>query len=171
MLIAIGSPNPVKLAAVRQIVTQVWPTADMVGIDVPSGVSAMPFGAEECQTGARNRARAAREALDADMGLGLEGGVEESAVGLLLGGWVVAVHRDGRETAANTARIPLPPAIAQRVRAGAELGPLMDELVGEQNTKQKGGAVEILTKGLVNRQDVFATAVAFALSPFLSTER
>ncbi|MBK8429805.1 MAG: inosine/xanthosine triphosphatase [Chloroflexi bacterium] len=167
MLLAIGSPNPVKLAAVRQVVAQVWPTAELVGLDVPSGVSAMPFGADECLAGARNRARAAREVLDGDMGLGLEGGVEESAVGLLLGGWVVVVHRDGRESAANTARIPLPPAIAERVRAGAELGPLMDELVGEQNTKQKGGAVEILTHGLVNRRDVFATAVAFALAPFL----
>ena len=164
--IAIGSTNPVKMGAVRQIVAQRWPTAELIPLDVPSGVSPMPFGAEECLAGARQRALAAQQASGATLGLGLEGGVEESAVGLLLGGWVVAVHQDGRQSAAQTARLPLPPAIAAHLRAGAELGPLMDELVGIANTKQKGGAVEILTHGLVNRQDVFATAVAFALAVF-----
>jgi non-canonical (house-cleaning) NTP pyrophosphatase len=44
----------------------------------------------------------------------------------------------------------------------------MDELVGQQNVKQKGGAVGALTAGLVLRQETFAVAVAYALAPFVS---
>jgi non-canonical (house-cleaning) NTP pyrophosphatase len=53
---------------------------------------------------------------------------------------------------------------------GRELGPLMDELLGEENIKQKGGAVGALTAGLVPRSDTFAVAVAYALAPFVARE-
>jgi non-canonical (house-cleaning) NTP pyrophosphatase len=44
----------------------------------------------------------------------------------------------------------------------------MDELLGQKNVKQKGGAVGALTAGLVLRQETFAVAVAYALAPFVS---
>ncbi len=46
----------------------------------------------------------------------------------------------------------------------------MDDILGEQNIKQKGGAVGALTNGLYLRKDAFAIAVAYALSPFLVPE-
>ena len=44
----------------------------------------------------------------------------------------------------------------------------MDELLGDHNTKQKGGAVGALTAGLVSRGTAFAIAVAYAMAPFVS---
>jgi inosine/xanthosine triphosphatase len=44
----------------------------------------------------------------------------------------------------------------------------MDELLGEENIKQKGGAVGALTAGLVQREQAFALAVAYALAPFVA---
>jgi non-canonical (house-cleaning) NTP pyrophosphatase len=46
----------------------------------------------------------------------------------------------------------------------------MDELLGEENVKQKGGAVGALTAGLVPRSDTFAVAVAYALAPFVASK-
>jgi non-canonical (house-cleaning) NTP pyrophosphatase len=89
---------------------------------------------------------------------------------LLLVGWVVVVDRNGREGVGGTARLPLPKAIAEQVKAGRELGPLMDEILGEENVKQKGGAVGALTAGLVPRSETFAVAVAYALGPFVAAE-
>ena len=170
MRVAVGSRNPVKITAVQSTFEKVWPRAEIVSASVPSGVSNMPMRDEECIRGARNRADVVREWLDADFGVGLEGGVHPDPVGLLLVGWVVIVDRNGREGVGGTARLPLPAAIAKQVLDGQELGPLMDELLGEENVKQKGGAVGALTAGLVPRSETFAVAVAYALAPFVAAE-
>lgn len=128
----------------------------------------MPMSDAECIAGARNRAIAARQQTAADLGVGLEGGVHPDEIGLLLVGWVVVCDGTGREGIGAAGRLPLPPVIARRVTAGAELGPLMDELLGEENIKQKGGAVGALTAGLVQREQAFALAVAYALAPFVA---
>ena len=80
------------------------------------------------------------------------------------------VHKDGRTGFGGGGRLPLPEPIAQRILAGQELGDIMDELLNDHNTKQKGGAVGALTKGLVLREETFALAVAYALGPFLAPE-
>ena len=170
MKIAVGSQNPVKIAAVRRTLLPIWPEVDIVSISVPSGVSDMPMTDEETLAGAKNRAMAAREALDAEIGIGLEGGVHPEPFGLVLHGWVVMVHKDGRTGFGGGGRLPLPEPIAQRILAGQELGDIMDELLNDHNTKQKGGAVGALTKGLVLREETFALAVAYALGPFLAPE-
>jgi inosine/xanthosine triphosphatase len=168
MKIAVGSTNPVKVSAVRQMVERVWPDATIYPVAVSSGVSEMPHSDEETIAGARNRAVAARLSKHANMGVGLEGGIHVESFGMVLQGWVVIVDETGRESLAAAARLPLPPLIARRIQAGEELGPIMDDLLEDRNTKQKGGAVGALTAGLVPRGDAFAIAVAYALAPFVS---
>ncbi|MFO7683150.1 MAG: inosine/xanthosine triphosphatase [Chloroflexota bacterium] len=170
MKIAVGSTNPVKIAAVTSIVTLLWPEAEIESVSVPTGVGEMPMSDEETIIGARNRARAARQAIGADLGFGLEGGVHQDPVGLVLQGWVVVTDGNGREGVAGAGRLPLPPSIAERVLAGEELGPVMDDLLGESNVKAKGGAVGALTGGLIPRQQAFALGVAYALAPFIAPE-
>ena len=167
MRIAVGSTNPVKIQAVRQIATRVWPDANIHQVNVASDISSMPLSAEETLLGARNRARAALSLSASDLGIGLEGGVNQETAGLMLMGWVVVLDKYGREGIGGTARLPLPPFIASRILAGEELGQVMDDILRETNVKQKGGAVGALTAGLVLRAEAFATAVAYALSRFL----
>lgn len=168
MRIAVGSTNPVKVAAVRQVVLRHWPEAEVVALDVNTGVRAMPMSDAESQEGARNRALAAQAQAQADLGIGLEGGVNPEPIGLVLHGWVVAVDGHGRFGIGGAGRLPLPPAIAQRVLAGEELGPVMDELLGQAEVRKQGGAVGALTAGLVLRQEAFAQGVAYALAPFVA---
>ena len=170
MKIAVGSTNPVKVAAVRVVVGKVWPEAEVWPVAVETGVSAMPLTDEETIAGARNRAIAALRVCGADLGFGLEGGVHPYGDGLLLQGWVVVTDGNGREGVAGSGRLPLPPIIARRVMAGEELGPVMDELMGEDDIKQKGGAIGALTGGLIPRQQAFAQGVAYALAPFVAPE-
>ncbi len=120
--------------------------------------------------GARNRATAAREAVAADFGVGLEGGVQREPFGLALMGWVVIVAGNGRSGIGGCARLQLPDQIAQRVLAGEELGSVMDDLLQDHNSKQKGGAVGALTNNLVLRGEAFAMATAYALAPFVAAD-
>jgi inosine/xanthosine triphosphatase len=168
--IAVGSRNPAKLEAVQSAVLRVWPDAAVRGVSVSSGVSVMPMSDGECLVGARQRALAARAAGDADLGIGLEGGVSDEPAGLMLVGWVVVVDGAGKEGVAATARLPLPSLIASRVRQGEELGPVMDDLLNETKSNHRGGAVGALTSGLVLRADAFAMAVAYALAPFVTAD-
>ncbi|MCP4935097.1 MAG: DUF84 family protein, partial [bacterium] len=114
------------------------------------------------------RAIAARKAIDADLGFGLEGGVHPHGSGLILHGWVVIVDRNGSQGIGGAGRLPLPQSIANRVLAGEELGPVMDDILNDHNIRQKGGASGALTNGLAVREDAFALAVAYALAPFVS---
>lgn len=168
--VSVGSLNPVKINAVQDAFTRKWPHASVCGADVDTGVSAMPMSDQECLAGARNRAKLARELNDADFGVGLEGGVNQEAAGLMLLGWVVIVHRDGRQSVSCTTKIPLPKMLADRVLAGEELGPVMDDVLNETGTAKKGGASGALTDGLVMRKDKFEMAVAYALSPFVAPQ-
>lgn len=170
MKVAVGSLNPVKITAVSTIFHRVWPEAEIVPVSVPTGVRAMPMTDEETIAGAHNRAIAARDELKADFGIGLEGGVHPEPFGLVLQGWVVIVDCDGRDGIGGCPRLQLPEHIAQRVKAGEELGDVMDDLLNDHNIKQKGGAVGALTNNIMVRGEAFATAVAYALAPFVSPD-
>ena len=95
--VAVGSRNRPKLEATRMVFLPIWPEAEIVATLAPSGVSDQPWSAEEAVRGAVNRARYALRAVDADLGVGLEGGVEAGPGGLLyLSGWGAVATADGR---------------------------------------------------------------------------
>jgi len=62
-LVAVGSTNPVKLAAARAVLSRAAPDLRVEAVAVPSGVPDQPWGDDETIRGALARARAARESL------------------------------------------------------------------------------------------------------------
>lgn len=143
------------------------PGATVAAHDVASGVRAQPWGERETRQGAIARAREAIAQADADLGVGLEGGVIDQGSGLELVSWVAVVDRDGRVGLASGLRFMLPSAAAERLRAGEELGMVMDDLFGTTESKKASGAVGLLTDGFVSRGEAFADLVAMACAPFL----
>ena len=166
--VAVGSANPVKLAAARAVLAWAAPSAAVLARAVPSGVSDQPFGDEETIAGARERARRAREALDADLGVGLEGGVVDGPDGMRTCAWCVVVHRDGREGVGGSLAMPLPDGVAAMIRGGEELGHAMDAYAQTHGSKHGQGAVGILTAGRIDRQAAYEVLVTYALAPFVT---
>lgn len=166
--VAVGSLNPVKLAAVRAVVAGAAPEALVEAVAAASGVAEGLVGDEETIRGARERARVARAARDADLGVGLEGGVVDGPDGMRSCAWCVVVHRDGREGIGGSLAMPLPDAVARMIRDGMELGHAMDALVAERGTKHGKGAVGILTEGRIDRRGAYEVLVTYALAPFLT---
>lgn len=166
--VAVGSTNPTKVKAVERIVARAFQGSVVEAVEVPSGVSAQPVGHEETRRGAANRARRALEAAGADLAFGLEGGVVFDEAGrCYLINWCLALDRRGRESAAQGVSLPLPPEVGEALRAGGELGPVMDALTGEEEVRKKGGAIGFFTNGLVPRRALWEQACACALAPFL----
>jgi len=167
-IIAIGSANPVKLAAVEVVLGQAFPQATFVSVIVESNVPEQPWGDDQTCLGAFNRATKAREEAGSDFGLGLEGGVVETSAGLMTCAWCAMVNGSGKVGYGGGVHMLLPPPVATLLRQHGELGPAMDVLVNEHNTKQGRGAVGILTNGLSSRQTAYEQLVAMAAAPFVT---
>lgn len=167
-LVAVGSLNPVKVGAARSVVTHLAPAARVEGISVASGVSDQPWGDDETIRGALARARAARAALDADWGIGIEGGVVSMPDGgVRTCAWAAIVTRQGREGIGGSLSLELPHRVASLVRGGLELGHAMDQVTGTHDVKRGLGAVGILTGGVVTRERAYEVLVAYAAAPLL----
>lgn len=164
MKVVIGTKNPAKILAVKKAFEH--HPCDFTSLDVPSGISAQPFSDEETIQGAINRALKACELGEGDIGIGLEGGVEETSFGLFLCNWGALVEKNGVPFIAGGARIKLPEDVAARLRAGEELGPVMDDFAGKENVRKNEGAVGIFTNGQINRSDMFAHVMKLLVGQF-----
>lgn len=171
-LAVVGSTNPVKIAAVRAVIHHVWPLCEVKGILAESGVADQPYGDADTQRGARSRAQFALDAVtDADLAVGLEGGVVVEPDGSMRTcAWAVVRDRRGQDGMGGSLAMPLPDAVAERLRAGEELGHAMDAVASTVGTKWGQGAVGILTAGLIDRQRAYETLVTYALARWLAPD-
>ena len=188
--VGVGSGNPVKRRAVELALGSAADAdlpGDSTGVTVESvpvdpGVSEQPTGHAETVAGAENRAAAVLDAGPAgpgtaptdraaayDLGVGIEGGVAgfDGTDGLYLIMWAAVTDGDrvGRGAGPSFA---LPADVAARIDDGAELGPVMDDLLGTDGVATRGGAAGALTGGRVARAEALAAGVSGALGPFVA---
>lgn len=164
VLIAIGSKNPAKIAAGELARKNL--NGKLVSIDVPSGVSAQPFSDEETMEGALNRAQAAMKEANADLGIGLEGGVVKTPYGLFLCNWGALVSQKGDTYFAGGARLKLPDEVAERLLEGIELGPVMDEYTKKKDIRKHEGAVGVFSNGRITRDTMFEHVVELLIGQY-----
>jgi inosine/xanthosine triphosphatase len=172
LLVLVGSRNPVKSAAVADVFASYFGDVEVRAIEAASGVAAQPVG-DDTWTGAQNRALALlrlsqSEGLSADYCVGLEGGIAQLAGRWYNFGVICIAAADARCSFGVSPMFELPRAIVGRLLAGEELGHLIDELSGEENTKQKGGAIAFMTQGRVDRRQLYTQGAVMALVPFLN---
>src|SRR5207247_8898944 len=129
---------------------------------VAAGVPAQPTSDEETIRGALHRAREARRLADADLGIGIEGGVHRDWRGVWMCAWVAVVDRHGREGLSCGVRFQLPEWIASRALRGEELGAIVDAHLGHGNAHEEFGAIGWLARGLLDRRAALAEAAAAA---------
>ncbi len=167
MIISVGSTNPTKIKAVKRVASRLFDDFKVVSIKTSSGVSDMPMSDEETINGAINRAN--NSLNNADYGIGIEGGVNDTSNGMFLSAWVVVTN--GHKTGiACTSKILLPEKIASELRRGRELGPLMDELTGIKGVKHSSGTIGLLTNGLINRSEAFESALIAAFMQIINED-
>ena len=169
MVAVVGSRNPVKVAAARAVLRRVYGQGMRIeAFPVESGISEQPWGDEQTLQGALNRARTALQTGGVSLGIGLEGGLVEVGRRVFTSAWCAVVSEDGMTGVAGGANLLLPPAVAEAVRTGAELGPAMDAFTGLRNTKHGEGAIGILTAGHLNRQAAYEHVLTMALARLLT---
>ncbi|MFI8686053.1 DUF84 family protein [Rossellomorea sp. NPDC077527] len=153
--IAIGTTNPAKVQAVQKAFQEQYGDVQFECLKTESYVSEQPRSDQETIEGALNRAKNVLKATNSDVGIGLEGGVSESLYGMFVCNWGALVDRNGTEIIGGGARISLPKEISLELKAGKELGPLMDEYTQRTGIRKKEGAIGVFTNGLLTREEMF----------------
>lgn len=167
MKVVVGSTNPIKIKAVECAFREFYPDILVASVDAPSGVAGQPMSERETRLGAKNRALVAID--NADYAVGLEGGVCEVEGVMYECAWICVVDRKGQFGYGGGLYFELPPNVAERIKAGEELGPIMAELM-QYDVKRTDGAIGVLTKGRLTRQQAYEHLVEQALIKFVSPE-
>lgn len=168
--VIVASKNPVKLKATSKGFSSFFEGFEIKGVEEDSGVSDQPMSDEETLLGARNRVALAKlNYPQADFWVGIEGGVERDSVGLIAFAWIVI--SDGKLVGeSRTSTFRLPPEVSRLIAEGYELGHANDIIFTQQNSKQKTGAVGLLTNNRIDRTKLYVQEAQLALIPFLNRE-
>ena len=172
MKVLVGSSNPTKIGAVRDVFDRCFGETEVVGIEVDSDVAGQPVG-DETFTGAENRARAlvrlnAEQGLAAHYCVGIEGGVSRLHGRWFAFGAVCIADMADRLSFGVTSHFELPHQVAAALADGTELGSVIDKLTGLRDTRLDGGAIGYLSHGRLDRRGLAAQGVFMALIPFLN---
>ncbi len=163
--IALGSTNPVKISATEKVFRSIYgDDIEVIPVQVDSGVSHTPLSEEETIKGAINRAIKAIKEINADIGVGMEGGVAKKLDRYFLTGWCAVVDRDDVLSLASSVYLELPQKIVEAVMEGRELGDVMDEYTGKKDIKKKEGAIGVLTNNFMTREAAWKSALIYALA-------
>ena len=172
--VIVGSTNSAKVEAARHAFQRCFERVKVVGLEVDSGVRPQPIG-EECFSGARNRALAARRqaaarSLDVGFCLGIEGGLLKLGETWFGVSAVCVIDSRGRESYGATPMFEMPASVVRRVLDGGELGDIMGEVSGEPDIRRTVGAVGYLTKGMLTRTSMYEDGILAALAPCVSAD-
>lgn len=183
---AVGSKNATKIASTEQALAKYIASEAKNGPEdtnslckvfgcggINSGVDDQPKSAEDCLKGAINRARAARKSLNADFGVGIEGGVEKIVDRWFESGWVAVVGKDeGLVGVGTSARMEIgAPVMKHILEDSEELGTIANRLSGRNDVSTTNGYFGLCTDDQLTRTDAYVHGVLFALVPFVSEEK
>jgi inosine/xanthosine triphosphatase len=170
--ITVASTNPVKIKAAEEGFKAMFPgeTFSMVPCKPEVSISDQPMSDAETLQGATERAMNVRTARpESDYWVGIEGGVQDIEGQMDAFAWVVVLDKQ-RMGKGRSGAFFLPPKVAELVRQGMELGEADDMVFSRNNSKQKNGAIGLLTDDAVDRVGLYVPAVIFALIPFKNPE-
>lgn len=170
MKIAVSSKNPVKINAVRLAFKKIFPEREIeiLSAGIKSGVSDQPMSDKETLQGAINRSNEIYNLLpEVDYAVGIEGGIEFEKETTFAFAWVV-IRSKNKTSKSKTTTFELPLKISELIKQGYELGVADDMVFKQNNSKQKNGAVGLLTNNAITRQELYSQAVILALIPHIN---
>lgn len=175
MKIFVGSTNQAKINAVKKAILPHLSDAVIVPVSVSTGVNEQPKTDAETRAGAKNRAQAAvklglstssQPPKESVLGIGLEGGIYEDQEGMWSTVWVCVATATGEVFESNGARIRLPEIIAEEIRNGGEMGPVVDQLLqehGHQSVRQNHGMIGVVTNNFTDRIEEYASIARLSI--------
>lgn len=171
MKVVVGSKNPVKLNATRNILDKIYDDLEVTAIEAESEVPDQPFGLDQTIKGAINRAENAFSE-EYDLSVGIESGLMEipnSITGYIDLQWC-AIFDGEKITLGVSSGFEYPPNVIKEVLNGVEVGDVMDRVTGIEDLGQKKGAVSHLSHDMLDRTENTEQCVLTAMIPRMNDE-
>ncbi|MCR4312295.1 MAG: inosine/xanthosine triphosphatase [Candidatus Uhrbacteria bacterium] len=165
MRIHVGSSNANKVGAVEDVL-KTYPQfaeAEIVGVEVSSGVGEQPMSLAETVRGATNRAKACFDG--ADFSIGIEGGHMEVPDAGPMNLQVCAIYDGKRVHHGLSSAFGLPENVVQLMQGGATLDDAVHKagLTDNPALGRHSGIIGVFTGGRVDRRGLAAQAVQMAI--------
>jgi len=171
MRVIVGSLNPVKLNATKNILEKIYGKINISSKYVDSGVPDQPFGLDETIKGAVTRAKNSYS-IDVDLSVGIESGLMKTPntlTGYIDLQWC-AIFDGKNVTLGVSSGFEYPPEVVKEVLSGVEVGDVMDRITGVDNLGMKKGAVSHLSKDMLDRTENTEQCVLTAMIPRMNKE-
>lgn len=174
LVVAVGSENPVKVDAVKRVMSRLIGAVSVVSVGVDPGIPRQPIGVEQTLRGAINRAKGALSRADAELGVGIEAGlisVSATRTGYMDFQYCAIIDRDGWLTVGCGPGFEYPPQVMKAVlEEGLEVGEAMSRITRIENLGRKQGAIGYLTHGIMNRRKLTEISVLMAMIPRINRQ-
>ena len=190
MQIVVGSNNPVKIQASKEIFQEFFEGVRVFQMSIDPEVPSQPFSLNQIISGAYNRAKNSIERFiryyetSADFGIGIEAGIakidiegtlHKQARNLCHPPFVdiqvcVIMNHLYKFSIGYGSGFAYPETIIEGVKEGKSVGALMSDYTGIPELGRKHGAIGFLTKMFLDRKALTKQAVLAALVPWLNPE-
>jgi len=161
MKIVLGSKSEDKKEILKKAFKELHLKPVVESVEVDSEITDQPLDKETTHKGAVNRARNARKIKpNADLWVGLEGGLHDYGEGYHLVTIVCLIDQCGKEYLGNGTEIALPKTVSQRVKKGEQFGHAIREYAKDHK----------IDENLITREIPFAEAVQNAYANYLATK-
>jgi len=166
VVLAVGTKNPAKIEGIKRAFAKYYKDVEVRPIDSSKVAKAQPKGLEEITAGATARAKYALSVADGDFGVGVEAGIF-TIDGIYFDNQIGAIaDKSGNVSLGHSAGYMLPREDMEKLfREGQELERWAEKVSGVNEVGDKGGLINFLTKGVMNRTDLTEQCVITALAP------
>lgn len=167
LVVHVGSGNPVKVEAVRNIFSQYFPELEVEGSVTRTSVPDEPWE-DDVKRGAKERAWQVMQ--NADIGVGIEAGLFRREDGIYDVQYCAILDKMGRYTFGTGPGFRYPAMIESELRRGSTVGDVFSEKIMGENPGRQGGAIGYLTRGVMKRQQLTESAILAAMVPRINKE-
>ncbi len=166
--VAVGSKNPVKLRATRNVLRALVGRVRVTRVRVEKPF-AQPLGQAQTIEGAASRAEQALKAGSYDIGVGIEAGLApapRTRSGFVDVQWCAILDREGNLTLGHGSGFEYPLKVTEEVLVRRrEVGKAMEHLSGIKRIGERMGSIGYLSRGRLTRTRLTEQAVFMAMLP------
>ena len=166
--IALGTAYEQKINYLKEVLDDIGVRAEIIPVEVKSGISSQPLTSAETKKGSINRAgEALRKINKVDLGLGVEIGYEQNSQGkyeILC--WVTIIDKKGNQISAQSHRFLLPKFHQEILKKNQFLGDYVRDYYKNSDDK----IIQCLGELIRNRKSFMINALYNALIHYLKRE-
>jgi pantetheine-phosphate adenylyltransferase len=166
----VGSENPVKINAVKNVFAKVFDDVEVTGIPVQSEVPDQPKEKKVIE-GAIKRAKNAMNP-ESDFQVGIEAGLfwNETAQKYFDVQYCAIIDKAQRITMGHGGGFNYPDEIIEHIKKGKTVGQAVEDIFGIKDAGKKMGAIGYLSDNLLDRTRLTEQAVLMSMIPRMRSE-